>query len=292
MNFKKALLFLFLILAFRLNAQKISISVQKNFTVDSLGACQGVFVHEGKVYLYGDREVGVIRSYKFRNGKLKFLGHETKLSANGKDIINHPTGIAVDPATGMAFIGNSSRMNDAGTLWKAAIFSVSWKKLISSKTMDGVVFKEIEDDAAVQGTRPELVSFNGFDFVATSDYGPKNNQVRLYDISKLSVAEKTSEGGILQIHFSCTPWVQNLHFISEKNWLVLVQNQLEGRLWRLTFLDFKKSLQTGKQSVISEINIKNPSELEGFAMLNKTTAIAVTSSKTNNVSILKVKTGK
>lgn len=289
---KKTVVILLVAFGCTLNAQKISISVQKTFTVDSLGACQGVFVNKGKLYLYGDREVGVLRSYKFRNGRLKFLGHETKLVAENRDVINHPTGIAVDPASGMAYIGNSSRMNAAGTLWKAEIFMVDWEKLTASRTMDGVDFKAIEDAAAVQGTRPELVNDKGINYVATSDYGPKNNQVRLYDISKLSAAEKTSGPGILQNQFTCTPWVQNLHFLPERNWLVLVQNQVEGRYWRLTFVDLKKSLETGRQHVISEVNLNNPSELEGFAMLNRTTAVAVTSSKTNNVSILKIKVEK
>ncbi|MGG7663829.1 hypothetical protein [Dyadobacter sp. BHUBP1] len=40
---------------------KPDVSLVSSDTVDSLGACQGASYLDGKVYLYGDREVGMVR---------------------------------------------------------------------------------------------------------------------------------------------------------------------------------------------------------------------------------------
>lgn len=272
-------------MSYFVQAQNFNVEIVNKFTLDSLGACQGVFVNGKNIYLYGDREVGVIRKYKFQNNSLQFTGNEIKLSKNGKDVINHPTGIAL--INGKSFIGNSSRLNEEGTLWKAGIFMVDWNRLLQNKSLEKTFYKEIEDNAAIQGTRPELVKFNGKKYVATADYGNKKNEVRFYDIQKLSSVSKTSQN-VLKFKFSCSPWVQNLHWIKGTNVLVLVQNQIEGKYWRLTFLDLKESVKTGKEKVLSVIDFKDASELEGFAFVNKNTAIAVTSSRTNNAAILKI----
>lgn len=271
-----------------LPAQKYDLKRVKTFTLDSLGACQGVLVRDNSVFLYGDREVGVLREYAFKNDSLILKHPEIRLEKNAKDLINHPTGIAPNPSGKLAFIGNSSRMNDAGTLWKANIFMVKWKELLKNRILQNSYIKEIEDDAAVQGTRPEFIRFKGKDYVATADYGPKNNEVRFYNFKKLQKADKTSEKGVLAFRFKCSPWVQNLHWIADKGILVLVQNQIEGRYWRLTFLDLEKSLQQGKEAIIQTFDFDDASELEGFAFVNNDTGIAVTSSRKNNVSILKL----
>jgi hypothetical protein len=139
----------------------------------------------------------------------------------------------------------------------------------------------------VQGTRPEYVRYGGKWYVATADYGPVRNEVRLYDPERLARAKKTSEPGVLVKKFGCTPWVQNLHWIPEKNILVLIQNQIEGRRWRFTFLDLKKSVEMGQQQVIRTVDIDRADELEGFTLLdNPATGIAVSSSRRDNVAVM------
>jgi hypothetical protein len=153
--------------------------------------------------------------------------------------------------------------------------------------LDGNLVKSIEDDACIQGTRPEYVNYKGKWFVATADYGNKANEVRLYNPIALSKASKTSEKGILYKKFTCSPWVQNLHYIAAKGILVLIQNQIEGRKWRLTFLDLEKSLVSGQESVIKVIDTDKPDELEGFTFTDKADkGIAVSSSRKNNVSFM------
>lgn len=267
-------------------AAPIILKLKRELTVDSLGACQGISYQNGKIFLYGDREVGIIREYKLVKDSLVYQHKEYKLTVDGKDVINHPTGIAFNGIS-PAFIGNSIRLNPEGTLWKAVIYCVNWPGLLKTGTLDGNILTTIDDDACIQGTRPEYVKYKGKWFVATADYGNKKNEVRLYDPEALKKAAKTSGSGVLYKKFDCGPWVQNLYWIKNTNTLVLIQNQIEGRKWRFTFVDLEKSLQTGKEAVINVVETNRNDELEGFAFLdNLTRGIAVTSSRTNNVNLM------
>ncbi|HEY0611597.1 MAG TPA: hypothetical protein VGD35_18125, partial [Chitinophaga sp.] len=207
---------------------------------------------------------------------------------DGKDLINHPTGIAYN-GSGPTFIGSSIRLNAEGTAWKAVIYCINWEGLLKTHTLDGNIKQTIEDDACIQGTRPEYVKYKGKWYVATADYGNKSNEVRLYNPDRLKEVTHTKEDGVLFKKFSCGPWVQNLHWIPGKNILVLVQNQVEGRRWRLSYLDLEKSVASGQASVIKTIDLDKQDELEGFSFLNtRETGIAVTSSRSNNVHFINV----
>lgn len=272
-----------------LSGRKIHMHISKPISVDSLGACQGVSYQQGKIFLYGDREIGMIREFRLRGDSLQYTGKEIALTENGKDVINHPTGIAYngkDPV----FIGNSIRLNEAGTLWKAVIYCVDWKGLQRTRTLDGNILNTIEDDACIQGTRPEYVQSNGKWYVATADYGAKSNEVRLLDPALLAKAKKTSDAGVVVKKFSCSPWVQNLLYIADKKMLVLVQNQVEGRQWRFTYVDLGKSLAKGEQQVVKSIDVdERADELEGFCFLNNLQkGIAVSSSRKNNVNMMTI----
>jgi len=266
----------------------VNVELVSSTTIDSLGACQGVSYLKGKAFLYGDREVGMMRIYDVKDRQLVYTGREVRLTEGGKDVINHPTGIAYN-GSGPTFIGNSIRLNPEGTAWRAVIYSVDWEGLLRTGTLDGNLLNTIEDDACIQGTRPEYVRYNDKWYVATADYGDKRNEVRLYDPEKLRTARKTSEPGVVVKKFTCSPWVQNLHWIPSKGVLVLIQNQIEGRRWRFTFVDLKKSIESGQQAVINTIDVDKADELEGFTLLaDLTTGIAVTSSRTNNAHLMKL----
>lgn len=259
------------------------------YSVDSLGACQGVSEQNGKIFLYGDREVGMIREYKQEGDSLVYAGKEMKLTLNDTDVINHPTGLAYhnnDPV----FIGNSIRLNKEGTLWRAVIYCIDWKGLQHTGKLDGNLLNTIEDDACIQGTRPEYVQYKNKWYVATADYGDKSNEVRLYDPVVLKKAKKTSDTGVLYKKFSCTPWVQNLYWMADKGMLVFIQNQIEGRKWRFTYVDLEQSIAAGKQVAVKVIDVDRNDELEGFTFLNNkyNTGIAVTSSRKDNVNMMQV----
>ncbi|MBB6109479.1 hypothetical protein SAMN05421821_104108 [Mucilaginibacter lappiensis] len=262
----------------------VDMTIARTITIDSLGACQGISYQNGRIFLYGDREVGIIREFKLVGDSLTYINKEYKLTQDGQDVINHPTGIAYN-GTGPTFMGNSIRLNKEGTKWRAVIYCINWKGLLKTGTLDGNLMNTIDDDACIQGTRPEYVKYNNKWYVATADYGNNGNEIRLYDPEVLRAASKTSEKGVLYKKFTCTAWVQNLHWIASKNTLVLIQNQKEGRMWRFTYIDLKKSIETGTQQVIREINIDGKQdELEGFSFLGDAgKGIAVSSSRKNNV---------
>ena len=266
----------------------LNMKISQSSTVDSLGACQGISYQKGRFFVYGDREAGVIREYKLYADSLQYTGKEIRLTIDGKDVINHPTGIAYN-GNRPVFIGNSIRLNPKGTLWKAVIYNVNWEGLQKTGTLDGNLLNTIEDDACIQGTRPEYVQYKKKWYVATADYGEHANEVRLYDPILLQKAKKTSEKGVLYKKFSCTPWVQNLNWIPEKGLLLLIQNQVEGRRWRFTYVDMEKSIETGKQQVVEVIDMGREDELEGFTFLpSLKKGIAVSSSRKNNVNTMDI----
>jgi len=117
-----------------LGTADMEVKIVASTTIDSLGACQGVSYLQGKVYLYGDREVGMIRTYTLNSNQLVYTGQEIKLTQNSQDVINHPTGIAYNGSK-HTFIGNSIRLNLEGTRWKAVIYAVDWEGLQRTKTL-------------------------------------------------------------------------------------------------------------------------------------------------------------
>src|SRR5579871_4367136 len=131
---------------------KPEMQLAHSFTVDSLGACQGISFQHGKAYLYGDREVGMIREFDIKGDSLLYTGSEYRLTLNDTDVINHPTGFAIhgkDPV----FIGNSVLLDRATNSWKAIIYCIDWPGLRRKGTLDGGnLLNVIEDDACVQGT--------------------------------------------------------------------------------------------------------------------------------------------
>lgn len=89
----------------------IDLSVTHSQSVDSLGACQGVSRQNNTIFLYGDRETGMIREYKISGDSLVYLNREMRLTQNDTDVINHPTGIAFH-SDKPVFTGNSIRLKN------------------------------------------------------------------------------------------------------------------------------------------------------------------------------------
>jgi hypothetical protein len=269
---------------------KPGMSLSHSFTIDSLGACQGISWQHGKAYLYGDREVGMIREFEWKGDSLLYTGHECRLTLNDTDVINHPTGLAIHGKLPV-FMGNSVILNKATNQWKAIIYCIDWAGLQRTGTLDGGnLLNVIEDDACIQGTRPEYVEYDHKWYVATADYGNRANEVRLYDPAVLQHARKTSEKGVVYKKFTCGPWVQNMQWIPEKGLLLLIQNQVEGRKWQFTYVDLKKSLESGKAEVVKVVdNIDRGDELEGFSFLSSLSkGVAVTSSRKGNVNFIDI----
>lgn len=277
------------LLIFLFGTGTLSAQISKTFTLDSLGACQGISYINAKYYAYGDREVGVMRAYTFAKDTLLYTGKEYKFTIAGLNTIKHPTGIAYHKGL-PTFIGNSVKQNPEGTLWKAMIYQLDWEGFLKTGTLDENLQNTIEDDACIQGTRPSYVRYKGKWLVATADYGEKENEVRLYNPEMLKIARKTSEKGVVLFRFKCSPLVQNLHWVNKKGVLILIQNQIEGRKWRLTYIDLKKSIAKGSQVVLKVIETDRGDELEGLTLIPGTKkGVTVSSARKENASILLLK---
>ena len=77
----------------------------------------------------------------------------------------------------------------------ARIYRFDWPRMWADGNLDHAVLDDIDDDAAVQGCRPEFVRHDDRWLLATADYGQVRNAVRLYDPALLAGAKSTSERG-------------------------------------------------------------------------------------------------
>lgn len=272
--------------------------IVEQLTIDNIGACQGVFVWEGSVWLYGDRgNKGVIKRLEWvgpnDEGKpmLRDAGetYELMLFRNRfsrtnedeqlpRNLIPHPTGLTHHPEHD-AFIGNT--VDQKGT-----IYSLHFLGLTESGSLDDWIKNKVIDDLATNGSRPEFVRYNGQWVIATADYGDEFNQLRLYDPEKLKKAKKTSDEGVLIAAFDCGPFVQSMHWIDGAQTLVLAQNQTAGLGYRLTLLKFSDGPEP--PAVQRTIEFGQPTdELEGFAIVAPGWAIMTSAMKENNVTVIR-----
>ncbi len=244
-------------------------------TIPDLGAGQGVAWIDGKVYLYGDAATGVIREYELDHALpslLRWTGLEIQLTRNGVDLLTHPTGLTHHPEWG-TFLGDT--VNQRGT-----IFHIDWERAKADGHLDHAILNMVNDDLAINGTRPEFVSYAGRILIATSDYGDQGNELRLYDPQHLGRVSRTSSPGVLVDKRACGPWVQSLSWSPEDGALVLVQNQIEGLRYRLTAID----LQASESHPGVSWNFCSPcNELEGFRFLPGGVGLFLNSSPEQNV---------
>jgi hypothetical protein len=262
----------------------LTVTVLSQQTCEKLGACQGASQHDGFVYLYGDANPGIIRQYTVNppddNPKLEYTGLEISLTKNGENIINHPTGLTWNPQFG-TYLGNTVTATKKGT-----IYHLDWNRMLIEKNLDHAVLNVVDDDLAVQGCRPEFVRKGDNWYLATADYGSVQNAVRVYDPAKMATAKKTSEPGVLIEQHPCLPFVQQLHWIDSRQTLMVIQNQIVGRRWRLVPCDLWHTPDL--RAVPPYDALPYPNELEGFSMIDPEHCVLVTSSRENNCTVAKV----
>ena len=251
-------------------------------TVSGLGAGQGVELRDGKVYLYGDASTGIIREYSLvGTSSLTFTGRQVRLTAGGRDVVSHPTGLTVAPGIG-TFLGNT--VSQAGT-----IYMIDWARALATGTLEGAIQATVTDDLAVNGTRPEFVRVGQRWLIATADYGAVANEVRIYDPEKLKTATRTSDPGVLVYRFTSSPHVQTMQWLDAQGLLVLVQNPRHSQGWRLTVIDLARSIAAKQQVVMQTITLSLQTELEGFHVVAPGRGLFVTSSPTSNVNFANVR---
>jgi hypothetical protein len=256
-------------------------------SMDGLGAMQGVSFHDGKVYLYGDvydvkPRVGVIREY---TSDYKPTGRVVWLRSGGKVLLRHPTGLTWHSKFGV-FLGDTVNQ-------KGVIYRFDWDKAWQDGDFSHAVLDVIEDDVAVNGCRPEFVTVDGKDYLATADYGDIRPEVRLYDPEKMLKAKRTSAPGVVAYRVLTGPFNQNLHWDADKGELTCVQNVIAGRGWRLDVMNLAKAAADGRahgpgvRTRMQTFSMHD--ELEGYRPLDDKRGLFVTSMPKNNLTIGEVK---
>lgn len=264
-------------------ASTLSVSILGVQTCDHLGACQGASEHDGFIYLYGDANPGVIRQYTVVDGDvphLDFTGLEISLTRNGVNLINHPTGLTWNPEFG-TYLGNTVTATKKGT-----IYHLDWPKMLIEKNLDHAVLNTVDDDLAIQGCRPEFVRREERWYLATADYGSVKNAVRIYDPAKLAVVSKTSDPGVLIEQHPCGAFVQQLHWVDSKQTLLIIENQIVGRRWRLVPADLWHTPDL--RDIKPYDDLLGLDELEGFSMIDPDHCVLVTSSRANNCTMARI----
>jgi hypothetical protein len=255
--------------------------------MDGLGAMQGVSFHDGKVYLYGDvwdakPRVGVIREY---SRDYQATGRVVWLRKGDKPLLRHPTGLTWHPRWG-TFLGDTVQR-------RGVIYRFDWKKAWADGNLDQALLDVIDDDAAINGCRPEFVTVAGKDYLATSDYGDVRPEVRLYDPEKLLRAGRSSAPGVAAHRLLCGPFNQNLHWDADRGQLTCVQNVIAGRGWRLEILDLAKAVADGRAwgpgVTVRTLTFMPHDELEGYRPLGEGLGLFATSSRKGNLVVAEVK---
>ena len=252
------------------DAPPFAVSIEQTLTLPSVGAGQGLSAAGGTLYAYGDAETGVL--LQVMQGGAELAVPPVALTDRGEDIIPHPTGLAI--ADGYpTFLGNTVR--GVGT-----IYCLDLNAAFADGVLDHAVLGSCVDDLSINGCRPEYVRVDDRWLVATADYGDDRNQLRLYDPEALAACEHTSDSGVLARAFDCGPWVQSLEWIDSLGVLVLVQNQIPGLLYRLTFCE----LHHDRLVALGTLDLDAPAdELEGFALTGGGTAVMLSSAPRENL---------
>jgi hypothetical protein len=250
-------------------------------TIPDVGLMQGISFFDDKVYLYGDvwnadPRVGVIREY---TKDYEPTGRAVWLRRDGKPLLRHPTGLTRNPRFG-TFLGDTVDK-------KSVIYRFDWERAWNDGNLDHAVQDTIDDDAAVNGGRPEFVTLDDRDFLATADYGDARPEVRLYDVDKMLAAKRTSAPGVVTHRVLCLPFNQNLHWDEKRGELTCVQNVIAGRGWQLQVFNLAKAVAdgrtTGPDVRVRLLTFMPHDELEGYRPLNDHSGVFVTSSPKANL---------
>jgi hypothetical protein len=225
-------------------------------------------VHDGKVYALGDvfqarPRVGVIREY---TKELEPTGRAVWLRRGGKPLIFHPTGLTWHDRWG-SFLGDTVKSADP-TRSRGVIYRMDWERAWKDGNLDAAVLDVIDDDAAINGCRPEFVNVGGRPLLATADYGNIRPEIRLYDPAALLAAGRSSAPGVVVHRVLCGPFNQSLHWDAKSGQLICIQNVVAGRGWRLEVLDLARAVADGSVDGagvrVRRLTFPSHDELEGY----------------------------
>ena len=148
------------------------------------------------------------------------------------------------------------------------IYRLDWERAWKDGNLDAAVLNVIDDDAAINGCRPEFVSVGGRSLLATADYGDIRPEIRLYDPGPLLAAGRSSARASWSTASLCGPFNQSLHWDSDSGHLICIQNVVAGRGWRLDVLDLASAVADGRADApgvrVSRLTFPAHDELEGY----------------------------
>ena len=148
------------------------------------------------------------------------------------------------------------------------IYRLDWQKAWNDGDLDEAVLNTVEDDAAINGCRPEFVKVNERTLLATADYGDRRPEIRLYDPEALLAAGRSGAPAVVTHRVPCGAFNQNLHWAAGSGHLICVQNVIEGRGWRLDELDLARAVAAGNADGpkvrVRRLTFAPHDELEGY----------------------------
>jgi hypothetical protein len=220
--------------------------------------------------------VGVIREYA---PDLKPTGRVVWLTRDGKPLIIHPTGLTWDDRWDTV-LGDT-------VMQKARIYQLDWELAWRDGNLDHAVRAVVDDDAAINGCRPEFVQVVGRTLLATADYGDVRPEIRLYDPEALLAAGRSSAPGVVVHRLLAGPFNQNLHWDARSGRLTCVQNVVAGRGWRLEVIDLARGVADGRVEGngvrVGRATVAATDELEGYWPLDQDRSMFAVARRESNL---------
>lgn len=262
-----------------IHEQTFPLKIRKILTAD-VGAAQGIVSHMGKFYIFGDKchssgdHIGIIREF---DSNLTPTGRCVRLRTNKGAVIQHPTGVTFANGS-VAYIGDTVQ----GT---GRIFQVDWDKLWRDGDLRNGILAVISDDAAVSGSRPELVKQGRKQYLASADYAPEPAAaIRFYDIPAMLQLRRTKHAKVQVFRFPSGGYNQSLAWDKFTKRLLCIRNDSPGVGWKLSIMKICDD-QSHRIGINTEaiVRFEQRSELEGCVRVDHNTTIFVTSNERNNV---------
>lgn len=237
-------------------------------TLEEIGAGQGIQVMENRLYVFGDAGVGKVVELDMQLKKTGWIGF---LTIGGVSFIYHPTGFAFQE-NHPVFIGSASGLHQ-----------IDWDVFYEDGVLDRALVRTISSNGRF--TRPEYVYWQNDWYLATTQYDPaEQNEILILDPDALAVSNTLDDPGVIVERFYSSQFIQDLYWMEDEQELMLIQNIKRYSGWRLSKLDLQSAVDKGNTdySIREDRCILNPTELEGYVVLDDGREIFVTGELENN----------
>lgn len=238
-------------------------------TLEEIGAGQGIQVLGDHLYVFGDAGIGKMVELDVQLEKTGWVGF---LTIGGVSRITHPTGFAFQENQPV-YIGSEEGLHQ-----------IDWEIFYEEGVLDRALIRTVSSNGRF--TRPEYIFWQNDWHLATTQYDPEGqNEVFILDLNALAGATTLDDPGVIVERFYAPQFIQDLYWMEDQQELVLVQNIKRFSGWRLSKLDLQDAVDNGRadhRAIREERCILNPTELEGYAVLDDDREVFVTGEWENN----------